>query len=181
VGARAGETIAIFGLGPVGLGATNTARFLGVHVVAVDINPLRLELARQLGAVTVLNASEPDLKDRLRDASGGWGFVRALDTGNSPATLNLALDSVGVHGTVAFVGEKDEATIRPSPQFIRKELTAVGCWYHEWDDYAAMIDLIRRGLQPERIVSHQFPISQAPTAFSLFAAGQTAKTVLISE
>ena len=105
--------------------------------------------------------------------------LRMLDTGNSAATLNMALDSVAVRGTVAFVGEKSDATIHPSPQFIRKEITVVGNWYHELGDYDEMIDLIRRGLAPERIVTHQFPISQAPEAFRLFAAGQTGKAILL--
>ena len=181
VGAKAGETIGIFGLGPVGLGATTVAKFMGVHVVAVDINPLRLELARTLGADVTLDASAPDFPAKLFAASDGKGFVRTLDTGNSPATLNMALDNAAVRGTVAFVGEKNEATIHPSPQFIRKELTVIGNWYHEIGDYAEMIELIRQGLRPERIVTHQFPISQAPEAFRLFASGQTGKAILLNE
>jgi propanol-preferring alcohol dehydrogenase len=180
-GVQAGETIGVFGLGPVGLGTTALAKFLGAKVVAVDINPLRLELARQLNADIVLNAQETGFADALAAVTDGKGLDRALDTGNSPATLNMALDSVAVRGTVAFVGEKNDVTIQPSAQFIRKELTAVGCWYHEWNDYAAMIELIRKGLAPERIVTHRFPIAQAPEAFHLFSAGQTGKAVLVAE
>lgn len=180
-GVKAGEVIGIFGVGPVGLGATVNAKYLGATVVAVDINPLRLELARRLGADVVLNAQDADFSAQLAQVSAGRGLDRALDTGNSPATLNMALDSVAVRGTVAFIGEKSEATIHPSAQFIRKELTAVGCWYHEWNDYGEMIDLIRKGLAPERIVTHQFPIVQAPEAFRLFAAGQTGKAVLVAD
>lgn len=178
-GVRAGETVGIFGVGPVGLGATAVARFIGATVVAVDVNPLRLELARQLGAALVLNPSQPDYAGQLAAATQGKGLDRALDTGNSPATLNLALDGVGAGGTVAFVGEKEEATIHPSPQFIRKEITAVGCWYHPLGDYEAIIALVQRGLAPERIVTHQFPLARAPEAFQLFAAGQCGKVVLV--
>jgi propanol-preferring alcohol dehydrogenase len=179
VGLRGGETVGIFGIGPVGLGSTAIAKFLGARVVAVDINPMRLELARTLGADVTLNAQDPDFAQKLAEITGGKGLDRALDTSNTAATLTMALDHVAVRGTVAFVGEKDTATIHPSPQFLRKEITVVGNWYHEWGDYDEMVTLIRRGLAPERIVTHQFLIAQAPEAFRLFAAGQTGKAILI--
>jgi propanol-preferring alcohol dehydrogenase len=162
VGLRDGETVGIFGIGPVGLGSTVIAKFLGARVVAVDINPMRLELARSLGADVTLNAQDTNFTQKLAVITDGKGLDRALDTSNTATTLNMALDHVAVRGTVAFVGEKDTETIRPSPQFLRKEITVVGNWYHEWGDYDEMVALIRRGLAPERIVTHQFPIAQAP-------------------
>jgi propanol-preferring alcohol dehydrogenase len=179
VGLQRGETVGIFGLGPVGLGATAVAKHLGAAVIAADINPLRMELARSLGADLVLDPQEAGFAERMAAATGGRGVDRALDTGNSPATLNLALDHVAVSGVVALVGEKNDAAIHPSPQFIRKEITAVGNWYHEIGEYEEMYDLIRNGLRPERIVTHQFPMAQAPEAFQLFAAGRTGKAVLV--
>ena len=180
VGVQRGETIGIFGLGPVGLAAVNLAKFMGARVLAADINPLRIDLARRLGADVVLNPQDLDYAEQLAAVTDGKGLDRALDTGNVPATLNLALDAVGGRGTVALVGEKNEATIRPSPQFLRKEITAVGCWYHEWGEYDEMVTMIRNGLAPERIVTHQFAIADAPHAFELFAAGKTGKAVLIA-
>lgn len=181
VGLRRGETVGIFGLGPVGLGTTAIAKFMGATVIAADINLLRIELARQLGADLVLNPQDADFTSRLAEVTGSKGLDRAMDTGNSPATANLALDSVAARGTVAFVGEKNDALIHPSSQFIRKEITVVGNWYHEWGEYEEMIALIRQGLAPERIVTHQFPIAEAPEAFQLFAAGRTGKTVLVAD
>ncbi|OGG52305.1 MAG: hypothetical protein A3F84_23385 [Candidatus Handelsmanbacteria bacterium RIFCSPLOWO2_12_FULL_64_10] len=181
VGARAGEVIGVFGLGPVGLGAVNVARFMGAKVVGVDINPLRLGLARELGADHALNANDPNFQRDLGALTGGEGLDRTLDTGNVEATANLALDAVRRGGSVAFVGEKGSATIRPSAQFIRKEITTVGNWYHEWGEYDEMVAMIRAGFVPERTVTHRFPVSEGPEAFRLFAAGQTGKVVLVAE
>lgn len=181
VGARAGEMIGVFGLGPVGLGAVNVAKFMGAKVVAADINPMRLGLARELGADHTLNPNDPGFQQGLRGLTGGEGLDRALDTGNVEATTNLALDSVKRGGAVAFVGEKNSATIRPSAQFIRKEIAVVGNWYHEWGEYDEVVSMIRKGFVPERTVTHRFPIAEGPEAFRIFAAGQSGKVVLVAE
>lgn len=181
VGARIGETLGVFGLGPVGLGAVNVAKFMGIKVVAADVNAYRLDLALRLGADISLNPQDPGFQKDLEASTNGEGLDRALDTSGSEATTNLALDSVKRGGWVAFVGEKNSATIRPSAQFIRKEITVVGNWYHEWSEYDEVVAMIRRGFVPERTVTHRFPIAQGPEAFRLFAEGRTGKVVLVAE
>ena len=61
---------------------------------------------------------------------------------------------------------------------IRRDITLFGGWFYHYRDYPRMLELRRRGLPVERLISHQFGLEQAGEAFAQFAAGQTAKVVL---
>ncbi|NLG51144.1 MAG: zinc-binding dehydrogenase [Chloroflexi bacterium] len=173
------DTVGVFGCGPVGLGSIAVLRFLGARILAVESLPYRRELAQRLGASVALDPADGDPVKRIRELTGGRGVSVALDCSGSPATTTLALESVGIHGRMAFIGEKPEATVRPSPQFIRKELTAIGSWYFTAADYFHILELYRRGLQVADLATHRFPLAQADEAFATFASGQSGKVLLV--
>jgi aryl-alcohol dehydrogenase len=102
VGARPGQTIAIFGMGAVGLSALMVAVAAGATVIAVDLNEPRLSLARELGAAHALRA-DVELRDRLAQLAPG-GVDTALECSGSPAAAHDALTILGVRGTLALVG-----------------------------------------------------------------------------
>lgn len=89
--------------------------------------------------------------------------------------------SATIHGRVAFIGEKQEASIRPSPQFIRKELTVFGSWYFTGANYFRILGLRSRGLDVSGLITHRFPLRKADQAFSTFASGQSGKVILLQE
>lgn len=98
-----GDTIAIFGVGGVGLSAVMAANLVGARrIVAVDLNEDRLELARELGATDTILASEDDIAGKLR-AIAGRGLDYTLNTTNVPAVHTTALDCLAMNGTAAFV------------------------------------------------------------------------------
>ena len=76
---QGGETIAIFGQGPVGLSATQLAIVMGARVIAVDTAPERRELARQLGAHEILDPKATDVVKAIRDLTHGEGAHKTLD------------------------------------------------------------------------------------------------------
>lgn len=97
-----GDSIAIFGVGAVGLSAVMAARLIGAqHIVAVDVNPARLELARELGATHVVQ-SDDDAVKQIR-AVTGRGVRCTLNTTNVPAVHSMALDVLAMNGTAGFV------------------------------------------------------------------------------
>lgn len=97
-----GDTIAIFGTGGVGLSAVMAARLVGAaRVVAVDLNPDRLALAKELGATDTVQAGE-DVVAAIR-AITGRGVNYTLNTTNVGAVHTAALDSLAMNGTAAFV------------------------------------------------------------------------------
>ncbi|MGW1158616.1 NAD(P)-dependent alcohol dehydrogenase [Streptomyces sp. NPDC002519] len=100
-----GDTVAVFGAGAVGLSAVMAAALTSAaRVIAVDVVPARLDLARQLGATDVINARQEDVPARLRELTAGHGVTHALESSGVPAVLRQAIDTLAVSGTVAVVG-----------------------------------------------------------------------------
>ena len=98
-----GDTIAIFGVGGVGLSAVMAARLVGAsRIVAIDLNPARLELAREFGATDTIDASGEDIAKQIR-ALTGRGVRYSLNTTTVAAVHSMALDCLAMNGTAAFV------------------------------------------------------------------------------
>ncbi|HVY80687.1 MAG TPA: NAD(P)-dependent alcohol dehydrogenase [Steroidobacteraceae bacterium] len=100
----AGDTLAVFGAGSVGLSAIMAARLVGAaRIIAVDVVPKRLVLAEELGATDVINAKEtPALAQAIRDLVPG-GVTHSFNTTSVPAIYSQALDCLGMRGTAGFV------------------------------------------------------------------------------
>jgi propanol-preferring alcohol dehydrogenase len=177
-GVRGGDWLGVLGLGPVGLGATMLGVYFGAMVVGIDVNADRLALARTLGAAHTINPRDTDPVAAIRDLTGGRGLAVALECAGSAVTVGIALQAMDHFGRLALVGEHHHATVDPSAQFIGRELTMTGSRYYHHADYDAILQLLAGGLHPERMVTHRFPLDEAPAAFRLFDAGQTAKVVL---
>jgi alcohol dehydrogenase, propanol-preferring len=101
--ARPGEWLAISGIGGLGHVAIQYAKAMGLHVVALDLSPGKLELARSLGADVTVDATLPDAPKQVLKATGG-GAHGVLVTAVSPSAFSQALRLVRRKGTVAFVG-----------------------------------------------------------------------------
>jgi threonine dehydrogenase-like Zn-dependent dehydrogenase len=109
-----GQSVVVFGAGPIGLGAVIGYKALGVeHVVVVDVIPSRLDKALQVGADAVINSAEEDLDARLlalhgeaRDGVGHGGKAGTdiwLDAAGVPATIETALRLAKFHATIGIV------------------------------------------------------------------------------
>jgi aryl-alcohol dehydrogenase len=101
---RAGQSFAVFGAGSVGLSAVMAARVVGATtIVAVDINPKRLALARELGATHTIDASQDDPAKAIV-AIGGAGVDFSLETTALPRVIRQAVESLAPRGTCGIVG-----------------------------------------------------------------------------
>ena len=104
----AGQGLAVFGAGAVGLSAVMAARVVGAAViVAVDLHEGRLALARELGATHTVDGRAPDLVDQLRAATDGRGLDFTLDATGTTAVTGAAFAALAVRGTCGFVGGAD--------------------------------------------------------------------------
>jgi propanol-preferring alcohol dehydrogenase len=178
LGISAADTAAVFGCGPIGLGCIAVLRFFGARILAVEPVAYRRELARRLGAELALDPAAEDVVARVRELTGGRGASVTLDCSPEAETATMALESAAIHARVALIGEKPAAGIRPSPQFIRKELAVYGSWYFTGPDYFRILDLYRRGLDLAGLITHRFPLAEADRAFALFASRQSGKVLL---
>jgi aryl-alcohol dehydrogenase len=101
---RPGASIAVFGTGTVGMSAVLGAVVCGcTTIIAVDINPDRLEIAKELGATHTVNASEVDPVEAIRDMTGG-GAQFSLECVGNPKVLRQAVDVLPRLGVCGLLG-----------------------------------------------------------------------------
>ena len=179
MGINGADTVAIYGAGPIGLGMTAVAAFLGGRCIAIEPHAYRRRLAEQLGAAASLDPTADDADATLRALAGGDGpSVAIVCVGHTDAPLNAALRAVAGGGKVGVVGEMPSATIPISDTLIRKSLTLYGSWYTNWIEYYELLDRYRQGLPADKIITHTFPLDQAQQAYELFDSGQSGKVLL---
>jgi threonine dehydrogenase-like Zn-dependent dehydrogenase len=178
---RPRDTAAVVGCGPVGLGFVRLLNFYGVRTIAVEVSPYRRELALRAGAEHVVDPGTDDGVAAIRETTSGRGVDVAIDASGTDAGVNLALDATRDEGTFIFAGAGRQATINPWSQFLEKEVVAYGVWYFVDRDYFGLLDLYRQGLGVSDLITHRFPLDDAPTAYDLFARGETGKVVFLPD
>lgn len=173
-------TVAVFGLGPIGLGNVLLQSFLGRRVLAVDVNPTRLAYAEKLGAVATFNAaSDTSVVEQIREATGGEGADVAIEAAGRPETAKQCFTAVRKGGTVVFNGEQPALELSPSEDFIRRDITAVGAWFYHFCEFTEMLALYHDGLRVRDLISHRFELGQAEEAYRAATAGETAKALFV--
>jgi len=101
---RSGDSVAVFGVGAVGLSAVMAARVAGATtIIALDLNPERLRLALELGATQSVDSGNEDAVAAVQRISGG-GVDYSLDTSGRPTVLRQAIDCLAIRGTCGIVG-----------------------------------------------------------------------------
>ncbi len=174
------DRMAMFGMGPVGLGGLILAKAMGATVYAVEVTPERLELAKKLGADAAINPTTEDAVKAIRELTDGEGAEAAVDWSASPVARNQALDCVRIWGRVAYVGEGNATTINPSPQMLHKQLSVIGSWVCGlWQLEELGRWMARKGLSFEPMVTHRFPLDEIDHAIGLFDTGKTGKVVIV--
>lgn len=178
LGINAIDIVLICGQGPIGLAATLICKFFNAQVIAVDINDYRLERAKDIGADYIFNPQMDNVLKAVRIITGGIGVDKAIDcTGKAEGEL-LALEAVKRFGKMAFIGENQGVTINPSNHLIRKDLDVIGSWYFNAAEYDDLVRIIRRGVPIEKLITHQFTLTEAQSAFETFASGKAVKVLL---
>ena len=171
-------TLAVFGLGPVGLACVMIARAMGARVAGVDLQAARRGLAEQAGAHTTFDAAAADLQDHLHAFGNGSGVHASIDTSGSAAARAAAIDALRVHGTFVEVGVGEDPTIRPTAQLMTKEVTLRGSWLYKQYEWEPLLEFVRSAQVPIKdLVTHRFRIEQAAAAFEL-ADSATAGKIL---
>lgn len=178
LGTVGGEFVCVTGAGPVGLGNVIVQSYLGAEVIAIDVNPYRLELAKACGAAHTIDARADDPVAAVRDITSGIGADKCIEAAGKPETFRMALDVVRKAGVVMAVGEQSRVELNPSRDLIHSDATVMGSLYYHYSDYPAMLDLYRRGLPIGDMITHHFPLIEAAEAFRLFAEGRAGKVIL---
>jgi len=172
------DRVLVVGLGPVGLGAVMLAASSGAEVIGVDLVPERLDLGREAGATHVLLGDE-GAAERVMELTGGHGVEVGLDCSGSGLGRVLCLEAARTWGRVVFLGEGKTVEFEPSPLLLHKQLTLHGSWVCGINEMGNLLEhLARKGIHPDRTVSHTFPLSETGRAYEAFDAGKTGKVVI---
>ena len=177
LGDTAGLKIAVFGVGPVGLGNIMVQKFYGAHVIAIDISEYRLKEARRLGAEATIDARREDAVKKIREWANG-GVDIAMECAGHPQTLKQCFEAVRHSGTVMINGEQPAVELSPSEDFIRRDIVAMGSWYYHVGEYPSMLKLYQDGLPLGEMISHRIPFTAAAEGFAAMASGESAKVIL---
>jgi propanol-preferring alcohol dehydrogenase len=157
---RAGETVAVFGVGGLGLSAIQLARAMGaVEVFAVDIQQDKLELASAYNAIPI-DASRCDAVDEILTRTRGRGVDVALEMIGLQKTMTQTVQSLGVMGRAVIVGlGRDPLEVNPYATLIGHEAEIIGSNDHLLQELPLLIDMARRGiLDTSRVVSQVIPL-----------------------
>ncbi len=167
---KPGSSVAVIGLGPIGLMAVDSAFVMGAHVVyAIDPIPERRAMAEASGAI----ALHPDeALERIKQDTRGTKVDCAVEVVGSDATVDFALRLVRRRGTVSVIGVQQSRRFAfPLERAFAAGLTfRVGtCSVPE--ELPALFPLVQSGrLRPEKYVSHRMPLSEGAEAYRLFEA-----------
>ena len=186
--ALAGDTMVILGQGLVGSGCMQAQKAIGpAKVVAIDALPLRCDLARELGADEVLDASEVDPVEAVMEMTGGWGadiVVYTVGGRAGPKAFAQGLDMVKEKGLMQVIGLYEDEPLPLNSQKIQRRRLVGGHLSTMDRDVGAStaLDFLASGkIQAERMITHRFPADEAPEAFDLLynRLGETMGVVLV--
>ena len=167
---RPGSSVAVIGLGPIGLMAVESAFVMGAHVVyAIDPVPERRAMAAAAGAIAL---HPDDALETVREATHGRKLDCVIEAVGSEATVDLALRLVTRRGTVSVIGvQQAKRYAFPLERAFGAGLTfRIGtCSVPE--ELPALFPLVQSGrLRPERYITHRMPLSAGPEAYRVFEA-----------
>lgn len=168
-----GDSVAVYGAGPVGLLIAATARAFGAtQVLVVDVVDAKLELAKQMGATHVFNSK-----------NGGAPEVAAprivFEASGAEVCIRAGLALVGRGGVFVQVGMGKDDVNFPMSEVLGKELTVKGVFRYAHGDYTTAVELVASGkVEVERLVSHRFKFDDAVEAYETVRRGEAVKAII---
>ncbi|GAA1145613.1 Zn-dependent alcohol dehydrogenase [Nesterenkonia lutea] len=186
-GVRPGDTVAVIGCGGVGLNTIQGARLAGAsRVIAVDLQPAKLELARKFGATDVVNSGESDPVQAVNELTGG-GVDYSFEVVGLKPTAEQAVRMLSVGGTALFIGVQRPDTKLDLDVFTdviwpqRRMLGVSMGSANPHVDIPMFADLYRQGrFELDALVSERISLDDIEAAYGRVAGGSVARAVITS-
>ena len=175
-----GDTLAVFGQGPVGVSATVLGVAMGARVIAIETSAERMKLAEQFGADAVIDARQEDPVAALKELTRGAGVDLSLDCTGAAAARRAAVRCVKTWGTACYVGEGGDVTLDVSPDLLRRQVTLIGSWTFSAMGMQECAEFIaKKRIALEQIFSDRWRLEQAGEAYRKFDTQTTGKGVFL--
>ncbi len=169
------DTVAIFGCGGVGLGAIAASAFRNAQTIAIDVDDVKLGIAREAGATDTINTRTESLHDKLQELTGGLGPDVVIEAIGLPATFTSAVEEVAFTGRVVYIGYAKDLVSYETRLFVQKELDILGSRNALPEDFAEVIRMLQQHRFPVKsAISRVVPFADAPAAFTDWSANPAA-------
>jgi S-(hydroxymethyl)mycothiol dehydrogenase len=185
-GVEPGDSVAVFGCGGVGCAAVAGARLAGASVIiAVDLDPGKLELAKRFGATHTVNASQQDPVETIRAFTGGNGADVCIEAVGNPKVMEQAFFARDLAGTLVQVGvpTPDMRIDLPMIEFFGRGGQLKPSWYGDClpsRDFPLLIDLYLQGrLDLDGFVSETIALDGVEAAFDKMKRGEVLRSVVV--
>ena len=188
-----GSKVLLQGCGPVGLMMISVLRAAGVnHIVAIDGTPKRLEMAKKLGAKTVISFKEiTSLEERVnlvKKAANGVGVDFAFQCTGAPMAAKDIYEYIRRGGGMCEMGffvNNGEYTVNPHFAMCNKEISIVGSWDYSADDYPTTMAFLRQAREMnipiKELITHTFPLDKLNEAMEVNVSQQGIKICYVAE
>ncbi len=175
-----GEDVLVTGAGPIGLMAAAVAKHAGARfVVVTDVSPIRLQLARRMGADLAVDVSVDSVEQAQRELGMREGFDVGLEMSGQPRALAQLIDNMNHGGRVAVLGLPAEPFALDVAKIVTHMLTIRGVYGREmFETWYAMSALLRSGLDISAVITDRFSAPDWEQAFATARAGAAGKVVL---
>ncbi|HEU0166461.1 MAG TPA: zinc-binding dehydrogenase [Chloroflexota bacterium] len=185
-GVRLGSTVAVFGCGGVGTSVMQGASLAHARtIIAVDLDPRKLEWAKAFGATHVVNPNDGDPVQQIRELTDGLGVDYSFDAVGLPLTFQQALAARDLAGVCTLIGVPNTGVRVDLPMddvFSRGGSLRVS-WYGDClpsRDFPMLVDWYRRGeLQLDELITRRIQLAETDAAFAAMERGETLRSVIV--
>ena len=190
IGISGNDAVLITGLGPVGLAAAMLSRAMGAStIIGIEANDERVEIAKGLELRkdsgiklfdTVLKAG-PNNVEEVRALTGGMGCEKAIECSANANARLTAIQAARKWGKIVMIGEGGlmSPDLAPSRDMIHDQKTLYGSWVtNMWRMEELVERLVRWNIHPADLITHRFPLEQAPEAYALMNSGNCGKVAV---
>ena len=181
-GVRPGQTIAIVGAGPVGMGALLTAQlYTPAEIIVIDLDDNRLAMAKELGASKIINSGREDAVAEVMKFTEGRGVSCAMECVGYPATWDICQRIVKEGGHLANLGVHGQSVNFEIEKLWIKNLTITTGLVNTNTTGMLLKACCAHKLQPGKLATHHFKFSEMEEAYKVFknAAEHKAMKVII--
>ena len=175
------EDILITGAGPIGVMSAAVAQKAGARrIVITDINPWRLEFAKQINPqIHTVNVSTESLKEKMSEIGMKEGFAVGFEMSGVESAFGQMVDTMIMGGNIAMLGLPSQPFPVDFGKVVLKALTIRGIYGRQmYDTWYKMLAMLDDGLDMSGMITHRFSCDEFQQAFDVMSTGQCGKVIL---
>jgi len=175
-----GSTVAIVGVGPIGLAALLTAQFYSpAEIIAIDLDNNRLEMAKRFGATTIINSSDGKAVEAVMKMTGKRGVDTAIEAVGIPATFELCEKLVAAGGTIANIGVHGQKVDLHLERLWDRNITITTRLVDTASTPVLLNILQSKKIDPKLLITHRFRLENILDAYETFGSAANTKALKV--